>query len=92
MSLFRGNAKRLLELYLEIIKKFEIKHHEDQQLWALIRLGKIEFESGNWEVAIQLAQSRLLLTQNIENFEMEAVAHADLITIYRKMANTVRDK
>uniref|UniRef100_A0A914R6N2 MalT-like TPR region domain-containing protein n=1 Tax=Panagrolaimus davidi TaxID=227884 RepID=A0A914R6N2_9BILA len=86
----RSNAKRLLELYLEITENLEINHQPEQQILALSRLGKIEFESGNWEIAISITQKRLNLTKNIKNIEMEANAHADLISIYRKMANMVR--
>lgn len=79
----------MLELYLEIIESPEIKHHLEQEIFALSKLGKIEFETGNWEAAIQMTQKRLLLTQKIKNIEMEALTHADLISIYRKMANSV---
>uniref|UniRef100_A0A914Z4J9 Tetratricopeptide repeat protein 29 n=1 Tax=Panagrolaimus superbus TaxID=310955 RepID=A0A914Z4J9_9BILA len=88
----KSNAKRLLELYLEIVETSEINHNPEQQILALLRLGKIEFENGNWETAISIAQKRLILIKNLNNIEMEANAHANLISIYRKMANMEKCK
>lgn len=79
----------MLELYLEIVETSEINYNPEQQILALLRLGKIEFENGNWETAISITQKRLILIKILKNIEMEANAHADLISIYRKMANMV---
>ena len=60
------------------------------QISALAKLGKLELESDNIEAAIQITTKRLNLIPE-EEVEMKALALSDMISIYRKTNQMVRD-
>uniref|UniRef100_A0A7E4W1I9 TPR_REGION domain-containing protein n=1 Tax=Panagrellus redivivus TaxID=6233 RepID=A0A7E4W1I9_PANRE len=84
---YKSNAIRLLHLYIEAIEGLEISQKGQRQVNALKRLSKLQFDTGNWEAALETTQKQLELSTKFTDVTNVALAHSQLCEIYRQMQN-----